>query len=140
VVQETFIRAVQNLKHFRFESSISTWLNHIAVNLCRDLLERKKKSMPVSVDFFDPHPSREQESPSYPEEALKILREEIMAIEGKDKDLLTLREIQGFSYEAIAHRLKLPLGSVTSGIYRARQKLVERVRKRLPQGWEGNKV
>ncbi len=139
VVQETFIKAVQNIANFRFESSLSTWLNHIAVNLCRDLLEKKKKSLPVTVDFFNPQPSREQESTSYPEEVLTILREEIQGIEGRDKELLTLREIQGLSYEAIAHRLKIPLGSVTSGIYRARQKLIERVRKRLPKGWEGNK-
>lgn len=139
MVQETFIKAVQNMRSFRFESSLGTWLNHIAVNLCRDLLEKKKKSLPVTVDFFTPHPSREQEGTSYPEEALVILREEIQGIEGRDKELLTLREIQGLTYEAIAHRLKIPLGSVTSGIYRARQKLVERVRKRLPGGWEEKK-
>jgi RNA polymerase sigma-70 factor, ECF subfamily len=139
VVQETFIKAVQNLKNFRFESSLATWMNHIAVNLCRDLLDKKKKSLPVSVEFFAPHPSREQEGTSYPEEVVTILREEIQNLEGRDKELLHLREIQGMSYEAIAHRLKMPLGSVTSGIYRARQKLIERVRKRLPNGWEGNK-
>lgn len=137
VVQETFIKAVQHLPNFRFESSLSTWLNHIAVNLCRDLLEKKKKSLPVTVEFFTPRPSREQEGTSYPEEVLGILKEEIQAVEGRDKELLTLRELQGLSYEAIAHRLKIPLGSVTSGIYRARQKLIERVRKRLPAGWEG---
>lgn len=139
VVQDTFIKAVQNMRNFRFESSLATWLNHIAVNLCRDLLEKKKKSLPVTVEFFTPHPSREQEATSYPEEVLIILREEIEQTEGRDKELLNLRELQGLSYEAIAHRLKIPLGSVTSGIYRARQKLIERVRKRLPRGWEEKK-
>ncbi len=135
MVQETFIKALKNLGNFRFECSLGTWLNHIAVNLCRDFLEKKNKTMPFSVDFFASHPSREQTTP-YPEEARQILREEIQKLEGRDKELITLREIQGLSYESIANRLKIPVGSVTSGLFRARQKLVEKVREKLPKGWE----
>jgi len=135
MVQETFIKALKNLKNFRFECSLATWLNHIAVNLCRDLLEKKKKNLPFSVDFFSTRPSIEQKTP-YPEETLKLLREEIQKLEGKDKELITLREIKGLSYEAIANRLKMPVGSVTSGLFRARQKLIERVREKIPGGWE----
>ncbi len=108
-------------------------MNHIAVNLCRDLLEKKKKSLPFSLDFFGSQPSIEQKAP-IPEEAVKLLREEIQKLEGRDKELITLRELKGFSYEAIANRLKIPVGSVTSGIFRARQKLIEKVRERLPKG------
>jgi RNA polymerase sigma-70 factor (ECF subfamily) len=114
---------------------LSTWLNHIAANLCRDLLEKRKKSMPVSLDYFQNTPSRTQ-GKGYPPEALNAIREEIMALDGRDRDLLTLRELEGASYEAIAHKLKIPLGSVTSGLYRARQKLIERVRARFPDGWK----
>ncbi|HJT22931.1 MAG TPA: RNA polymerase sigma factor [bacterium] len=135
MVQETFIKALKNLEKFRFECSLGTWLNHIAVNLCRDHLEKNKKTLPFSVDFFSTHPSREQTNP-YPEEALKLLREEIQKLEGKDKELITLREIKGLSYEAIANRLRMPVGSVTSGLFRARQKLIEKVREKLPKGWE----
>jgi RNA polymerase sigma-70 factor, ECF subfamily len=135
VVQETFIKALKNLGKFRFECSLATWLNHIAVNLCRDLLEKKKRSLPFSVDYFSAHPSIEQRK-GYPEETLKLLREEIQNLEGRDKDLVTLREIKGLSYEAIANRLKIPVGSVTSGLFRARQKLIERVREKMPKGWE----
>ncbi|HUO58223.1 MAG TPA: RNA polymerase sigma factor [bacterium] len=135
MVQETFIKALKNLQNFRFESSLATWLNHIAVNLCRDLLEKRKKNLPFSVDFFATHPSIEQKNP-YPEEALKMLREEMQKLEGREKELITLREIKGYSYEAIANRLKMPVGSVTSGIFRTRQKLIERVRERMPQGWK----
>jgi RNA polymerase sigma-70 factor (ECF subfamily) len=135
MVQETFIKALKYLPNFRFESSLSTWLNHIAVNLCRDLLEKRKKNLPFSVDFFATRPSIEQQTP-YPEETLKMLREEIQKLEGREKELITLREVKGLSYEAIANRLKIPVGSVTSGIFRARQKLIERVREKMPQGWE----
>ncbi len=138
MVQETFIKALKNLKKFRFECSLATWLNHIAVNLCRDLLEKKKKNLPFSVDFFSTRPSIEQKTP-YPEETLKLLREEIQKLEGKDKELITLREIKGLSYEAIANRLKMPVGSVTSGLFRARQKLIEKVREKIPGGWEETK-
>lgn len=134
IVQETFIKALKNLENFRFECSLATWMNHIAVNLCRDLLEKKKKTMPFSADFFAGHPSREQTTP-YPEEALQMLREEIQKLEGRDKELITLRELKGLSYESIANRLKIPVGSVTSGLFRARQKLIEKVREKFPR-WE----
>ena len=135
VVQETFVKSLKNLKNFRFESSLFTWLNHIAVNLCRDLLEKKKKNLPFSLDFFGTQPSIEQKAP-YPEEVINLLREEIKKLEGRDKEIMTLREIKGLSYEAIANRLKVPVGSVTSGLFRVRQKLIERVREKLPAGRE----
>ena len=130
VLQETFIRALENLPTFRFECTLATWLNHIAANLCRRILEKRKKNVPVDGEFFAPHVSKEQESP-YPPEALEYLREEMAALEGRDRELIRLRESEGMSYEAIAGRLRIPLGSVTSGIHRARQKLIERVRERL---------
>jgi len=135
MVQETYIKALKNLHRFRFECSLATWLNHIAVNLCRDYLEKKRKTLPFSSDFFAGRPSIEQKTP-YPEEVLQLLRQEIESLEGKDKELIDLREVKGLSYEAIANRLKMPVGSVTSGIFRARQKLIERVREKMPQGWE----
>ncbi len=52
VLQETFIKALKNLGSFRFECSLGTWLNHIAVNLCRDLLEKKKKIFHFLWIFF----------------------------------------------------------------------------------------
>ena len=130
MVQETFIKALKNLKKFRFECSLATWLNHIAANLCRRALEKRKKTVPVEKEYFDPLVSKEQESP-YPPEALKYLREEMEALEGRDKDLLRMREIDGLAYEAIAGKLRIPMGSVTSGIHRARKKVIDRVRDRL---------
>ena len=135
MVQETYIKALKNLHHFRFECSLGTWLNHIAVNLCRDYLEKKKKTLPFSSDFFAGRPSIEQKA-SYPEEVVQLLKEEMGKLDGRDKELIDLRELKGLTYEAIANRLKIPVGSVTSGIFRARQKLIERVRSKMPQGWE----
>jgi len=136
IVQDAFLKALKNLPRFRFECALGTWLNHIAVNLCRDWLEKKKKNMPLDVDFFSLLPSKEQQK-AYPEEALQLVHREIEQMEGRDKELITLREIEKLSYEAIAHRLKMPLGSVTSGLYRARQKLIENVRAKMPELKEG---
>jgi RNA polymerase sigma-70 factor (ECF subfamily) len=107
----------------------------IVPNLCRDLLEKRKKSMPVSLDYFLNTPSKTQ-GKGYPPEAIDAIHEEIKNLDGRERDLLTLREIEGASYEAIAYKLKIPLGSVTSGLYRARQKLIERVRSQFPNGWK----
>ncbi len=135
VVQDAFLKALKYLPNFRFECSLGTWLNHIAANLCRDLLEKRKKSLPVSLDYFLQTPSRTQ-GRGYPPEALDAIREEIKLLDGRDRELLTLREMEGASYEVIAYKLRIPLGSVTSGLYRARQRLIERVRLRFPNGWE----
>lgn len=136
MVQETFIKAMKYLTKFRFECSLSTWLNHIAVNLCRDFLGKKKKNLPYSADFFSNCPSIVQKE-AFPEESVQLLREEIEKMENHEKELITLRDIKGWSYEAIANRLKMPVGSVTSGLFRARKKLIERVRTKLPKDWEG---
>jgi RNA polymerase sigma-70 factor (ECF subfamily) len=130
ILQETFIRALDNLKTFRFECSLATWLNHIAANLCRRALEKRKKSIPVDSQYFDPIVSRQQEG-AYPPEAMACLKEELDALAGREGEMLRMREREGMSYEAIAGKLKLPMGSVTSGIHRARQKVIDRVRQRL---------
>lgn len=130
VVQETFIRALDHLGTFRFESSLSTWLNHIAANLCRRTLEKRKKSVPVDAQYFEPMVSRSQEG-AYPPEAMAVLREEMDALEGREGEMLRLRDRDGMAYEAIAGKLGIPMGSVTSGIHRARNKVIERVRRRL---------
>jgi RNA polymerase sigma-70 factor (ECF subfamily) len=84
----------------------------------------------MEKEFFEPYVSRGQETP-YPQEALEWLREEMGALEGRDRDLLRMREVEGKSYEEIAGSLRIPMGSVTSGIHRARKKVIERVRERL---------
>jgi RNA polymerase sigma-70 factor (ECF subfamily) len=118
ILQETFIRALDHLKTFRFECSLATWLNHIAANLCRRTLEKRKKTMPVDAQYFDPMVSRSQEG-AYPPEAMEYLREAMDALPGKEGEMLRLRDRDGMAYEAIAGTLCLPMGSVTSGIHRA---------------------
>ncbi len=135
VIQDTFIKALKNLRFFRFECSLGTWLNHIAVNLCRDLLEQKKKNLPFSLDFFSSLPSIDQKPP-YTEETVQLVRREIENLEGREKEIVNLRDLKGLSYEAIANRLRIPIGTVTSTLYRARNKIIERVRERLPKGEE----
>ncbi len=80
-------------------------------------------------------PSIDQK-PAYSEEAVQMVRQEIENLDGRDKEIITLRDIKGFSYEAIANRLRIPIGTVTSVLYRARKKIIDRVRTKLPKGWE----
>jgi len=132
ILQETFIRALDNLQKFRFECSLSTWLNHIAANLCRRALEKRKKSVPVDMQYFEPFVSKQQEG-GYPSEAMVYLREEMDALAGREGEMLRMRDRDGVAYEAIAGKLGVPMGTVTSGIHRARSKIVERVRQRLAE-------
>jgi DNA-directed RNA polymerase specialized sigma24 family protein len=59
------------------------------------------------------------------------LREEMDAVAGREGEMLRMRDRDGVAYEAIAGKLGVPMGTVTSGIHRARNKVVERVRQRL---------
>jgi len=132
VVRETFAKAIRNLPLFKFQCPVNAWLNHIAAGLCLQLLEKNKKHLLYSVDFFIQKSDSGSKKP-YPEDVLKLLREEIDQLQGQDKELITLREIKGWPYEAVANHHKIPVGTAIYGIFRIRQQLMEKVKARLPE-------
>jgi len=126
--QEAFFAAWQGLKHFRGESSFSTWLYRLASNACVDLLRREKKRQAVSLDDEDvnldvpaaiPSPQEEAERRELGERieaGLRALPEEYRAV-------LVLRELHQLCYEEIAGALGIDLGTVKSRISRGRKRL-----------------
>jgi RNA polymerase sigma-70 factor (ECF subfamily) len=128
--KETFARAIRQMGRFKFQCSLGAWLDHLAATHCREILEKNKKRLLYSVDFFV-QPDKTGVKPRYPEETLKLLREEIELLEGADKELLTLREYKGWPYEAVANKMKMPVGAAAYAIFRIRQEMMEKVRARL---------
>ena len=142
ITQETFIRAYRALPQFRGDSAFYTWLYRIAVNTAKkQLMELKRdilvtESARASRDEDDDTGVVENEpSDSGTPEALlaskQIAAAVNFAVEGLSEELrqaITLREIEGLSYEEIAALMNCPIGTVRSRIFRAREAIAARLR------------
>jgi RNA polymerase sigma-70 factor (ECF subfamily) len=142
IAQETFIRAYRAIPQFRGESAFYTWLYRIAVNTAKKALVELKRDPVVSesayalADDGDETSRVENElSDSDTPEAVMATKEIAAtvnaAIDALSEDLrqaITLREIEGLSYEEIAEVMNCPIGTVRSRIFRAREAIAERLR------------
>jgi RNA polymerase sigma-70 factor (ECF subfamily) len=138
VAQETFIKAYKALGNFRGDSQFYTWLYRIAANTAKNhLASRARKSPAYSVEVEDAeHFSGESALKDYATPESLLLTEEIkrtvyQAIESLPEDLksaITLREIEGLSYEEIADVMECPIGTVRSRIFRARDAIDKELR------------
>lgn len=132
VAQETFIKAYKGLVNFRGESAFYTWLYRIAVNTAKNYLTanaRRQVGHAVGVDdseqdFLDSHTSQQDlASPDallMAEEARVQIMASIDNLPRKLREVIKLRELDGFSYEEIASIMDCPVGTVRSRIFRAR--------------------
>ena len=142
IAQESFIRAYRALPQFRGDSAFYTWLYRIAVNTAKKALVDLKRDPLVSESTL--HAGEDGEEPSRAENVLTdgatpeslLASKEIAAavnaaIEALSEDLrqaVTLREIEGLSYEEIAEVMNCPIGTVRSRIFRAREAIALRLR------------
>lgn len=140
VAQEAFIKAYRALPQFRGESAFYTWLYRIAVNTAKNYLASQGRR-PRTVGAF----SGDEEGESFdvsdvvedintPEAVLhsrQVADTVNAAIEALPEDLrtaITLREIEGLSYEEISQAMDCPIGTVRSRIFRAREAISEKLR------------
>src|SRR5258705_396356 len=142
IAQETFIRAYRALHQFRGDSAFYTWLYRIAVNTAKkSLMELKRdplvtESARASRDEDDETSRVENElsdgeTPDAVLASKQIAAAVNLAIEALSDDLrqaITLREIEGLSYEEIAELMNCPIGTVRSRIFRAREAIAQRLR------------
>lgn len=142
IAQETFLRAYRALHQFRGEAQFYTWLYRIAVNTAKKTLVEMRRD-PVVLEStlhtgddedetFRPRnePSTD-ETPETVMAAQEIAAAVNAAMEALPEDLrqaVTLREIEGLSYEEIALAMNCPIGTVRSRIFRAREAISARVK------------
>ena len=131
IVQEAFVRAWRSLAGFRSESRFRTWLYRIVVNLCYSQLPRTQKEINLLAAsngqevLPDKSPSSDPELRMEDKQVLAKLQDQISALPGQYQVLLLLRHREGCSYAEIAEIMDLPLGTVKTGIHRARKRLKE---------------
>lgn len=142
IAQETFIRAYRAIPQFRGESAFYTWLYRIAVNTAKKALVGLKRdplvteSARVSREDDDETSRVENEltNGETPEAVLAskeiaaVVNEAIEALSDDLRQAITLREIEGLSYEEIAEVMNCPIGTVRSRIFRAREAIATRLR------------
>ena len=142
IAQETFIRAYRAIPKFRGESAFYTWLYRIAVNTAKKTLVELKRDPLITEsarasrdDDDETYRSENELTHSETPEAMLASKEIAAAvnaaIDALSEDLrqaITLREIEGLSYEEIAESMNCPIGTVRSRIFRAREAIALRLR------------
>ncbi|MGR3807071.1 RNA polymerase, sigma-24 subunit, RpoE [Pasteurella testudinis DSM 23072] len=131
VVQETFIKAYRSLELFRGDSAFYTWLYRIAVNTAKNYITaqgRRPPSEDIQAEDAETYDSgdslRNVDTPEnliLSSELKKVVFETIAALPEELKTSITLRELEGLSYEEIADIMNCPVGTVRSRIFRARE-------------------
>jgi len=130
VAQETFIKAYRALDNFRGESAFYTWLYRIATNTAKNYLVTRSRRPPgTDVDIDDVLQAesetelRDIETPEnslYRDELFSVMASALEALPEELRVAITLRELEGMSYEEIAVVMDCPIGTVRSRIFRAR--------------------
>ncbi|MCJ0824377.1 RNA polymerase sigma factor RpoE [Luteimonas sp. 50] len=131
VAQETFLRAYRALGNFRGDAQFYTWLHRIAVNTAKNHLVAGNRRPPTEdIDVGDAEQFesglrlRDNDTPERELMRQQMEQTVMRAVEALPEDLrtaITLREVDGLSYEEIAARMDCPIGTVRSRIFRARE-------------------
>jgi RNA polymerase sigma-70 factor (ECF subfamily) len=137
IAQESLVRALENLKLFKGESSLYTWLYRITVNIFYDYTRKKRELSYDQLRYREEENESEVDFPS--EETVEgemekrniqeIVQMEIAKLPSYYRTVLVLYDIEGFSYEEICAMLQKPLGTVKSRLNRARQLLKQKLEK-----------
>ena len=141
ISQETFIRAYRALAQFRGEAQFYTWLYRIAVNTAKKALMDLKRNPTVSENSFKSDDDDEtsfleneltsSETPDAvlaSKEIAQIINAALEALPEELRQAITLREIEGLSYEEISEAMDCPIGTVRSRIFRAREAISLKVK------------
>jgi RNA polymerase sigma-70 factor (ECF subfamily) len=138
VAQDTFIRAYRAIGNFRGDAQFYTWLHRIAVNTAKNHLVAHKRRPPTEdIDVSDAEQFdsgirlRDTDTPDR-ELARQQMEQVVMrAVDALPEELrtaITLREVEGLSYDEIAQRMDCPIGTVRSRIFRAREAIDQEMR------------
>lgn len=138
VTQETFLKAYRALPRFRGDSAFYTWIYRIAINTAKNhLVSLSRRPREVDIENADGEPigldelQRSLDTPEHlllTEEIRETILEAMRRLPDDLREAITLREVDGLSYDEIAQVMDCPIGTVRSRIFRAREAIDERLR------------
>ena len=138
VSQDTFLRVYRAIGDFRGQSKLSSWIYRICLNCIADHQRKKKSTIPIEkdsdgeggLDVADESVDADPEYTAVKNERQRAVRKAIMSLPDEARQLIVLREFEGYSYSEIAEITGVEVGTVKSRLNRAREK----IKKYLEQG------
>jgi RNA polymerase sigma-70 factor (ECF subfamily) len=142
IAQETFIKAYRALPNFRGDAAFYTWLYRIGVNTAKNYLSSRNKTMrTVSDQAMDEDDEPDErlvaqdnntpETELVSKQIVLAVNEAVDALPEELRSAISLREMEGLSYEEIAELMGCPIGTVRSRIFRAREAIAAKLRPML---------
>jgi RNA polymerase sigma-70 factor (ECF subfamily) len=139
VAQETFIKAYRALPTFRGDAAFYTWLYRIGINTAKNWLTARGRRAPTATEFdadeaesFEDagqlHNLNTPENELMSREVAQVVNDAMAKLPEDLRTAISLREIDGLSYEDIAETMGCPIGTVRSRIFRAREAIAARLR------------
>ncbi len=129
ITQETFLAAWQGLPTFRGDSRFSTWLYRIAYNCCLKQLEQRRRDkalqLAMQTEQISAHEQINNELEAH--DCQSLVREHLSMLPAKYRIVLVLRHLQDMTYEEMAEILTMPIGTIKTHLFRARNLLKERL-------------
>ncbi len=133
ISQEAFIRAYRSFKKFDHSKKFFTWYYKILRNLCLNFI-RDNKSKVDSKYLEQAKYTSDESNPAVElenEETREKLEKAMAELDFDDREIITLKEFENYSYKEIAEALDIPIGTVMSRLYYARKKLAQKLEKVL---------
>ncbi len=140
--QEIFLNVYNNIKSFRGESKISTWIYRITVNVCKNKIKQlQRQRAPIMDDIYPGDEEinkqleikdKEEKKPDsilITNEKRKMIYKRISELTSEQKNILIMRDINALSYEDISKIMKLSVSAVKSKLFRARDNLRDMLKK-----------
>lgn len=138
IAQETFIKAYRAMASFRGDSAFYTWIYRIAINTAKNHLAARSRrptddeiEVEVAEQFEGENSLRDQETPEgilLSEELGRTIQVALDELPGELRTAITLREMEGLSYDEIADVMDCPVGTVRSRIFRAREAIEKKIK------------
>ncbi|MDI6860550.1 MAG: sigma-70 family RNA polymerase sigma factor [Caldisericia bacterium] len=135
LTQEAFLIAFKNLKNFRGEASFSTWIYRIAYNLSINFAKRKGQILTIldrdedEIEFQIEDKKSSIWDEIEREERIKIINKCLNRLKEFDRLIIELREVNNLTYEEMSQILSLPIGTIKSRLFRARERLKREIEK-----------
>lgn len=139
IAQEAFIKAYRALPTFRGDAAFYTWLYRIGINTAKNYLMARGRRAPTSTEFdaeeaegFEDATGLQDlntpENELLSKEVAKVVNDAMAALPEDLRTAISLREMEGLSYEEIAETMGCPIGTVRSRIFRAREAIAAKLR------------
>jgi RNA polymerase sigma-70 factor (ECF subfamily) len=128
LAQETFFKIFKHRSAYRTSARFATWLFHIARNVARDELRARRRRISVAAGTAESNDWEEASDEGgipHQVEMREVVVRALEQLSARDRALILLRDVDGLSYEEVARKVRLPVGTVKSGLNRARRRFRE---------------